>query len=383
MFNEPPKSLTRPRIEAHPFITVVNEVQDVGFKHRTDDREWPNNFGDADFITDNFEHPVCVREDSLAPIREMTDNTFSRLCEIIRPEFFETVILSKEDLTRCAVDNTGRFDDDDDNSDFSLDQLEGYILAHASLSDSIHWANLADLYNESSADQQAAIHGFFVHCRNRSLAVLMEVPAPAFEIPESLAKTFQYESRDGQIMAFSESQQKWLRDDLFLQQYHVHGIHKSTEAIFLLATAPTLAQAIAKATAFTLNARGSSVTDSIAIKYRKSYLACSDMTHTVSEDADIMEMLMSPVTLKWDLEFGAKRTRNTQNKLKGLAESMAKESDPFILNQLQAQADELREGVSEMHLPNRNDLRRLIFSTEKAFGLQWTKVAQLENDLGM
>lgn len=383
MSNKPPKSLTRPSIEAHPFITVVNEVQDIGFKHRTDDREWPNSLGDADFITDNFEYPVSVRPHSLAPIRAMTDDTFSKLCEIIRPQLFETVILSKDDLSKCAANNSGRFDDEDDSFDFALDQLEGYIMAHAALSGSIHWASLADLYNESTVDQKAAIHGFFVQCRNRTLSVLMDVPAPALEIPESLTESLQTKIVEGYAMSFSESKQQWLRDDQFLQQYHVHAILNSTSSIFLLATAPTLTQAIAKATAFALKAKGSLVTDSIAIKCDGSYIAQAGMKHIVSDDADIMEMMFSAISLEWDLEFGAKRTRHTQKKLKGLAESMAQESDPSIVAQLQAQADELMDGISEMRLPSRNDFRSLVFSTEKAFGLQWTKVAQLENDLGM
>lgn len=211
----------------------------------------------------------------------------------------------------------------------------------------------------------------------------MDVPAPDLVIPDGLDAPQKEGMLDGQAMIYSESQQTWLRDDVFLQQYQVHSLLNATKTFFLLATASTLTQAIAKATAYTKKAKGDSVTDSIVIKYRDSYLSKADFKHTVSDKADIMEILMSPVTLVWDLEFGAKRTRATQKKLDGLSESMASASDPAILAQLQSQADELKEGISDMHLPSRNDIRRLIFSTEKALGVQWTKVAQLENDLGM
>lgn len=381
MHNKPPQSLTRPSLEAHPFITTVNSILPLGFKHRADDREWPNQEGDADFYTDNFEVPGCVRVAALAPIQAMSDDTLARLCKIIRPEIFETKILSRDDLSRCAADNAQRFDEDD--GEFTLEQLEGYIMAHAVFSDPTPWASLADLYNDSPVDQQAAIHGYFVHCRNRTLSVLMDVPGPDISIPESLVGAVKRDVIDGQSMIYSDPMQEWLREDVFLQQYQVQAILNSTESFFLLATAPTLSQAIAKATAYTKAAKGSLVTDSIVIKHQGSYLSKAEFKHLVPDDAELMEMIMSPVKLIWDLDFGEKHKRSSELKVMRLTQSALEAADPSISMQLQAQADELKQHIAARRIPEMADLRRQIFSVEKAFGLQWSKVHQLENDLGM
>lgn len=378
MHKDPPQILIRPSLEAHPFISVVNSAIPLGFKHRVDDREWPNQEGDADFYTDNFESPRCVRSSALAPIQAMSEVTFARLCKIITPEFFEAKILIKDDLSRCAVDNAHRFD-----GEFSLDQLEGYIMAHAVFSNPTPWANLADLYNNSTVDQQVAIHGYFVHCRNRILSVLMGVPAPDISIPKSLVEKVRRDVINGQSMIYSESMQEWLREDLFLQQYQVQAVLKSTKSIFLLATAPTLSQAIAKATAYTKVATGSLVTDFIAIKHQGLYLAKAEFKHLVPDDAELMEIILSPVKLIWDLDFSENQKRSLGFKVMRLRQSAMEAADPSISMQLEEQANKLNELFSDWKILDRADFRRQIFSIEKAFGLQWSKVHHLENDLGM
>lgn len=381
MKTDRPSRLTVPAIEAHPFITVVNSILNLGMKHQADDTHWPDLSGDADFSVDNFEHPGCVQPYSLAPIQAMTSKTFSKLCAVLKPTFLETEITSQDSLADAAMIHAHRFEDDEDVGEFTLDQLQGYIMHNAVIQTDVPWASLAELYNESIASQQEALHQFFIRCRNRNLEVLMDVPAPTLGIPEGFSETLPSKVEDGQIYLLSKSRQAWLREDVFQQQYQVHGVHNNNGITYLLGAAPTLREAVGKASAYANKASGSMVLDYIAIKHLGSYLAKA--TFDFVNDADLGEMLVSPVTLRWNMDYPAERTRQHDAKIKTLGSEMTLAKDLRIVDQLQAQVDEIQAQIDAMHLPKREDFKRLVFSVEKALGLQWTKVKQLEDDLGM
>lgn len=377
MITKPPARLTRPSLEAHPFISAVDSLEPIGFMHQVDNTYWVNQEWESSFLA-NFEEPGFIQIRPIAALEALSNDTLAKLCEILRPKIFDTVILNKDDLWRCAGDNAYRFDGDEDRPDFNNEQLQVYMMVWAKCSSPTRWASIADLYNDSTIDQQAALHGFFYYCRNRDLSWLMEVPSPDLDIPESLLVKFEEKTIDGQLFLRNEADQEWLRDDIHQQQYQVYAVSNATQTFYLLGTAPTIPQAMAKTISFALKGQGDLVPDYITIKHKDQYIVKA-VPRAMDKDSSGPS---SPMRLEWDMEYRASRIRDQQVKLKSLSD-FDDTADPFIVNQIREQASELNQIIADNPAIGREDLRRLVFSVEKAFGLQWAKIIQLEDDLGM
>lgn len=377
MITKPPARLTCPSLDAHPFISAVDSLAPIGFMHQVDNTYWTNQEGEASFHAD-FEEPGFIQVRPIAALEALSNDTLAKLCQILRPTIFDTVILNKDDLWRCAGDNAYRFDGDEDRPDFNNEQLQVYMMVWAKCSSPTRWASIADLYNDSTTDQQAALHAFFCYCRNRDLSWLMEVPAPDLEIPERLLMEFDEQIIDGQLFLRNDTDQEWLRDDIHQQQYQVYAVSNATQTFYLLGTSPTIPQAMAKTIAFALKGQGDLVPDYITIKHKDQYIAKAVLR---ARDKDASGQ-GAPMRLEWDMEYRASRIKDQQTKLKSLSD-FADTADPFIGSQIREQASELQQIIDTNPAIGREDLRRLVFSVEKAFGLQWAKIIQLEDDLGM
>lgn len=346
MAKQRPTRLTVPSPEAHAFITIADSRQHIHLKHAVNDLDWPNEAGDQGFFAERFESVGDVDHYSIAPIKSMTDSTFEHLCRIIQPSYYGDPIRTKTDLELKAVSKSGHLLSR--GEDFTLDQMQAYILGHSVYAKDIPWNQLARLYNDSLADQQDSIHRFFVYCRNRSLEVLMPIQAPEIPTPDSFRQEFRSRDVNGVTEFYSEEQKAWIRDDLFHQQYHVMTYHLNTTRHFLLSTTPTLEIALAKATAYTVEARGSQVSDRMTIFRGDTCIAVAEFQQ-ISPAKDLMGVLMSPRKLRWDFDY---KSESDEDAL----------ADPVI---------------------TKEQLRSLVHSVEKAFGLQWAKVGRLEDELGL
>lgn len=343
-----PDTLPVPKPEAHAFITIADSRQHVHLKHYADDREWPNEAGDRDFFSENFDKPASVTLEAVASITAMTDSTFEQLCRQIGPRSYGNVISNKQDLECLAARHSGK--PTSLENAFTLDQMQAYIMGTALYEEDIPWNQVARLYNESEPSQQQAIHGFFVHCKNRTLSVLMAIEAPKIDLPEEFSLSFESRVADGVTEIYSEEAGAWIRDDLFHQRYHVEAYHNNTTRHFLLSTAPTLEIAMAKATAYAIKARGSSTSDLMLISRGDDYLAKAGFNSAANtNDLDIMEILMAPQKLIWDFDW------NGAN----------------------------QDGDFTSPIIPRKQLSSLIHKVEKSLGVQWTKVSRLENELGI
>lgn len=346
MAKQRPTQLPIPNPGAHAFITIADSRQHIHLKHSVDDLNWPTKDGDESFLAGRFEDVRNVDFYSIAPIHGMSDRTFEHLCTLLQPTYNGNPITSKASLfSEAAKLLSLKYRH---ATDVTPDQAQAYIMAWARLTKDVPWNQVARLYNESANDQQDALHRFFEQCRNRSLDVLMAIEEPQIVLPEGFEREFSSRVMNGITELYSDEQSAWIRDDLFYQQYHVMAYHLNTTTHFLLSTAPTLELALVKATAYTLDALGSKLSDMMVITRGDTYVACADIQQ-ITPAKGILEVRKSPRKLRWDFDYKGERDG---------------------------------EELPDPPVP-KEQFRSLIYSVEKALGVQWAKVGRLEDELGL
>ena len=379
-----PDSLTVPSLDAYPFINAVHFHHSVVFKHNVPQQDrLPDSKRDEEFQTLYFESPAYVSDPQVAAVQALSDETFTRLLKILEIRTFGVSIETKQDLEQVAAANLRRFNAEDEP--FTIDQLQTYILAGALTTNEIHWAKIAELYNKSEPDQKEAIHQYFLQCQNRNLSDLMDIPALEITLPESLQETFQSKEVDGQTFLFNEAQQQWVREDIFNHQFRVEGFHRGTKTHFLLGSAPTLLQAIAKATVYTEKASGNMATELIVLRDQGKYLAQAEMKilGKFDDDCDIMELLMAPHKLKWDFEQLGQDLGHLKIKQESLREEIRRCHDDNTVSQLKEQLNELELKLGRTAEVSDVEFTKLVFAVEKTLGLQWNRASRLEDALGL
>lgn len=384
MTSNRPDSLTVPNLDAYPFINAVHFHHDVMFKHNVRQQDWiPSSKQDEEFQTLYFDCPAHVSDPQVAAVQALSDETFARLLKILEITTFGVKIETRQDLENATASNLWRFNAEDEP--FTIGQLQTYILAGAMTTNDIHWAKLAELYNASEPDQKEAIHQYFLQCQNRKLSDLMDIPALEITLPESLQETFQSKEVDGETFLFNDSKQQWVREDIFSRQFTVSGFHRTTKTKSLLASAPTLRQAIAKATVYTEKARGSMASDLVVLREQGKYLAQGEMKlrDQYEDDCDIMEMLMAPQKLKWNFEKLGQDLGNLKIKEEKLREEIRRCHDENTLSQLKEQLNEIELNLDRTVEVSDVEFTKLVFAVEKTLGLQWNRASRLEDALGL
>lgn len=341
-----PTYLAPPSLEAYPFIDILFHRLDIFIKHEYNEKDFEQAYSDKKFTGAFFTPPIEVIPYRLEPLMVMTDQTFERLCDILEPfDSYGQAYRTKEELAALA----GGPKTSDDSAGHQAAMRQTAVLHYSTLSSNIHWGSLANLYNESTNDQQEAISNFFIRVRNRCLEDLMKIPGPTFELPSSLHKEFPSKVEQGERLLYSESRQKWLREDLLHNRYRVEGFNSSRNQLFLLATAPTLAQAIAKLSLFTKAIHAPSFRiGEFGIYLDGNYVADGMFKREIGRTPQqFLTAMKEPVKIQWNLN------------------------------------DDVWDEEPESQRISRADFTKLLFATEKALGLQWSKVRKLEDELGL
>lgn len=372
MTTEIPNYFAPPSLEAYPFIDILFHRYDIGIRHLWNETDLEQPYSDKAFTAHYFTEPVIIRRDRIAPLLSMNDKTFERLFVILKPELSTgETYRTKADLVALAGEKDRWYD----KVRHQNASRQTTFLHHSTLAKNIHWGLLASLYNESTPYQQEAICGYFSKVRNRTLERLMKIPGPTFELPTSLTQTFDSKVEHGEVLLFSEPQQEWLREDIFHHQYRIEGFHHLFKRPSLIATAATLAQAIAKISIF---AQGFNMTinmNAFDVLLGGNYVAGGEF-HTgprlraPTSASDIK----APGKIRWNLDDSAwepNKTTSAQDQ----------------------QAKPLRYPTSFKPLVDfnprspscisRNEFIKTLFATEKAMGLQWSKAFKLEDELGL
>lgn len=381
-----PARLTPPSLEAYPFIDVMFRQQLLGIAHKpygTSDRCYLDNvFKDA-----SFKSPDSVRLEQIAPLQALSEATLDRLLYILRPKLYGANLTTKADFDLTVTDAYDRYNHHMavDSAPCSLEQMASFQMAKAYYTEPVHWGQMADLYNNSSVDQQEAIHQFFVNCLNRQLGSIFATPAPKVKLNESFSETFETKIENGETLLYSEIEQKWLNQASFQQIYNVKiDTRGSAEPPLLVATAPTLKQAIALASIYaqTTEADFSYPGNRITIHHNHDEIATADLqpSGARTQNSDFTEN--DDLKLVWDL------------KKVGTSTSHAETMRDNLMTQIENCSPNIREGLKQEH---REICRRIaacshdtpetfikaVLSVERTLGLQWSKVLMLEDALGL
>lgn len=343
-----PSYLAPPSLEAYPFIDILFHRQDIHINHKYNEKDFEQAYPDKEFANAYFTSPLEVIPYRIEPLLAMTDQTFERLCDILEPiDSDGQAYRTKAELAALVA----YIKQPEDSTGQHQAMLQTAVLHHSTLSNNIHWGSLANLYNESSSDQQEAISGYFQRIRNRSLEDLMKVPAPTFELPASLCEDFESKVEQGVRHVYSTARQDWLREDLHHNRYRIEGFNGGRGLIFLLATAPTLAQAIAKLSIFTqaINPPSFNMSE-FSVLLDGKYVADGQFKRDFGKRPQpFMSAMKAPVKIQWNLE------------------------------------DDVWDVEPDVYPPRvtRAEFTKTLYATEKALGLQWSKVRKLEDELGL
>lgn len=378
-----PSYIDPPSIEAYPYIKLLFLHINIGVPTDTEasHAEWFCVGTDDLYEKSLFETPADVTSNIMAPLAALSDETFAALCREIRPELFGTTILYKQDLSVLAAREFHRYANN--KHEFSLDQLQCYMMFHALPNTDVQWAKIAELYNRSNEQQQEALVQFFTLNRNRNLVQLLTMPAPNLALPSSLDKTFNSKIEDGDTYLFSEEKNTWLREDIFMTQFSVHlkdieGTHS------ILASAPTIDLALAKSIAYVTNSYDTALSIVEIIGAGKQ-LAQGRVIFTGHDKRSGIQNLTMP-KIMWDLEHAGEYTGTWQKRVRQLDVEIAskdadKEAD--LRQQLVDKRDEIQRMIDDKRGIPAATFKNILYATEAAFGLQWSKVSSLEDDLGL
>lgn len=378
-----PSSLTPPLLEAYPFIDLMFRHHMVDIAHRpygvSHKRYLDNVFNDTWFRSVDTINPG-----NTAPLQAMSGDTLDRLLYILRPKISGSVISTKATFDQVVVD---AYDQHNHHLSIydpcSLEQIASYLVSKAFFTEPVHWGQMAGLYNESSADQQEAIHQFFVNNLNRQLIEIFGAPAPQVKLPETLSKKFETKIENGETLFYSNVEQQWLNQAALQQVYRVTINYKgSSDPDLLVGTGPTVEQAIALASLFAQAADASCPGNRMTI-------------HHLNYDIAIAEIEASGVrTLNNDLSENDHKKLSWDFSKVGIRTDHFKNVRDNLVTLIENCNQNMREGLEQEHL----DICRLIascssdtpesftkavLSVERALGLQWSKSRLLEDALGL
>lgn len=378
-----PSKLKAPALSDYPFISLVFAERAGGFENSEGKVVIPEMGLHTKIGEKLFDWPSAITVQTLAPIEAMTDATFSALCSILRPKHGETQIDSKLSLALLSEKRRQYVKPDEENglADFSFDQLQAFTFFEAELSQNIHWGNLVQLYNESDRGQQEAIYQYFSIWRGMELETLLAHKAHEIAVPSAVQESFETRHHAGNDFIFCNERQKWLRDDRFYQQYRLDVSIDGSSASFLLSSAPTLKQAVAKATAYVLSGMAGHV-GRIEIYKSGAPVGHAAVRHTAVPAKD-GQPATKKSKLKWSFDDvgvdiahidALKRYwKLAKGDYQHPAEVAAMEAD---IERMEA----LKAGTPPI---SSEQLASTVQEVEKAMGLQWSKVHRLEEDLGI
>lgn len=356
--------ITQPALEDYPFISIVFHGDSTGFKTA----EGFDVAGDprqrSKIIETHFGWAGDITVEQLAPYEAMTDETFAGLASILSIKCENQEIKERSALQYSAYKDSHYYIPDDQNrGPYSPTQLEAYLLARATFSKNIHWGDLVSFFNQSAEDQQQAISQYFEKYHGFDLEPLLASKAKAFELPESLQMPVETKTHKGCNYHYSEVLQKWLREDRYHQQYRVDIVSDVYRT--LIATAPTLSQALAKAIKHFEENKYPIDFEHCEILQGGLRIAMATFESRGHDIAlsDYNPRLVKPVWLLDDL---------------GAEKEITEKKTELCLT------DEQVEAMTKYTTPIiKNDFIRTLFAVEKAVGVQWSKVKHLEDALGL
>jgi hypothetical protein len=380
-----PALLTPPPLEAYPFIDVMFRQEMVGIAHKpygASDRSYLKNV----FNDTSFKSPDSLRLEQIAPLQAMNEATLDRLLYILRPKLYGASLTTKADFDQTVLDAYDRHIHHmpANTTPCRLEQMASFQLAKAYFTEPADWGQMADLYNESSADQQEAIHQLFVNIMNIKLKELFATPAPKLKLAESLSEAFESKIENGETFFYSEVEKQWLRQASFQQIYRVTiSLKGSSDPCLLVATAPTSKQAIALASIYAqttddLFCPGNKIT----IHHNLDEVATADLVpsgvSTINSDRSEIDTLK----LVWDFPNVGAFTGHDKTIRDNLV-TQIENCSPSLREGLEREHREICRQIHSRSSDTPETFTKAVLSVERTLGLQWSKVQLLEDALGL
>jgi hypothetical protein len=325
-----------------------------------------------------------VTLEQMAPLQAMNAATLDRLLYVLKPKIWGSIIDTKaafDQITVAAYDSHidsigGRVEA------CSLEQMASYQLHKAVMTEPVHWGQMVDLYNNATADQQEAIHQFFLHNYNRQLDVILATPAPDVTLPESLRKTFDAKTENGETFFYSEVAQKWFNEAALQQIYSVTAKKNgSANPEILIATAATVEEVIAFATIFTQGKHWITPVDRITIHHSNNEIAVADIVFSSRDPEKTF-----PVSMKYKLDWDLKKAGASTTNLKTFRDEMATEIEscnPEKRDELEQKHREMCRLIHSCSSDTPEAFTKAVLAVERTLGVQWSKVSLLEDALGL
>lgn len=379
-----PKRLNEPAIEDYAFINLMFHGSVFGFA--AENGEYP--MGDIELrskINDKyFDWPSEVTAETLSILNNMTDQTFEGLCAILQFKSDDFVVKTKADLKSLCELRKSRYKASEENelADYRDEQLVPVVLFNCEMTKNTHWGNLTKLYNGSAPDQQEAIDHYLNRYHGHSLDRLLSYAGKSIDVPDVFRETSEIKEHAGNTYLFSKDMDKWLREDRFHQQYRVDVSIGASKLTVIMATAPTLKLAVAKAT---LLAISGDLLDSNRVEVIRSGVPVFHAEVEKYEvEQDDLPAPMPRAKLRWDFANIGPDKKNLESaknmfalakqdyETEGAHETMAAH-----MEKLQALAESSKPPIPS-HV-----LLKTVLDVEKKLKLQWSKVYRLEDDLGM
>lgn len=379
-----PALLSPPPLEAYPFIDVMFRHQLFGIAHIPYGASTKHSF-DRAFKDTWFQTPDTLRPSQMAPLQAMNETTLDRLLHILRPKLFGAFITSKADFERLVVDvyESNNRNDKSKWAPCSLEQMASFQLSKASYPEPVHWGQLVSLYNQAPADQQEALHQFFVNCLNRQLESMLATRAPAMELPPSLREAVESKTEDGETLLYSEVEQQWLNEAAFQQVYRATITNKGSAGPGLLVTtAPTLKQVIALTSLFAEAADALCPGNMILIHHLDETVAIAyvEPSGVRTFNNDFSEN--DHKKLVWDFQ----KAGIDSAKMIGIRDHMAatlKYGWHTSSECLEQEYREMCRRIAATSHDSKDNFTKTVLSVERTLGLQWSKVHMLEDALGL
>jgi hypothetical protein len=293
-----------------------------------------------------------VGEDMPWILECLNPENFQTLLSLFKPTVLGQVILSHEHLNQITHEHLEQY------SDFNFEQLKTFLLIGAECEKVVDWRKIARLYNESPDDQKQAISAFFDAFRHHldDLDDLMERGVFDWNIPAPLL-VLETKEIDGEQFVLCPIAKDWVPDHLFHRQFKIsHTDSYVTDHLF--AYAGTLEQAIAKATESAILRNGPEI-DSMGKPRKLSQIELNKYKLTTSIYAEI----------------------GTSSELVAAAE---------LFRGIKVMPDSTMEkdckllwGQNKSTLFRDREFRSALYKVEKLYGLQWSKVNDLDDALGL
>jgi hypothetical protein len=245
-----PSLVEAPSVADLPFIRIKYERLPLGLPGETADDMSSNGYTDDEFAHDYFYNPASVAFEQASALELLSEETFNGICQAMSFSYHGKPIRCKEDLSTITAQNFESMNEgEEDDGHATFEQVMSYIFFKSTVGRDIRWDRIAELYNSSRESQQRAMVIYFDRCKCRDLLQLLSVRAPAIALPEALRSPFDEKNEDGHLFLRTDSDQRWLRDDLFMNQFEV-VLMDSQNFRTLVATGPTLKIALAKAISY-------------------------------------------------------------------------------------------------------------------------------------